>query len=120
MVYLLVFLLSYFNIMETIFERLIRVRKLMEQLKIEQSVLEEELKLDDNFHTYKGDEATITKSVRNTVGFKKDVDQDFVMSMFPEAVVTKVSLNMDTLRKDERAHELLEIKQTPVITVKLK
>jgi hypothetical protein len=104
----------------TTIERLIKVRQLMKQLKAEESVLEEELKLDDNFHTYKGDEATISKSVRNTVSLKKDVDQDFVMSMFPEAVVTKVSLDMDMLRKDERAHELLEIKQTPVITVKLK
>lgn len=104
----------------TTIERLIRVRQLMEQLKAEEGVLTEELKNDENFHTYKGDEATITRSVRNTVGFKKDVDQDFVMGMFPEAVVTKVSLDMDVLRKDERAHELLDIKQTTVITVKLK
>lgn len=104
----------------TTIERLIKVRQLMEQLKTEESVLIEELKLDEEFHSYKGDDVTISKSVRNNVSLKKDVDEDFVMSMFPDAVVTKVSLDMDVLRKDERAHELLEIKQTPVITVKLK
>lgn len=104
----------------TTIERLIRVRQLMKQLEEEESILEEELKLDENFHTYKGTDATITKSVKNTVTLKADVDQEFVMGMFPEAVVTKTSLDMKVLRKDGRAHELLDIKQTPVITVKLK
>lgn len=99
-------------------QELIQVRELMEKLDAKEKVLKSQLLEDVEFTGYKGDNYSISKTIRRDVVLKKDIDTEFVLSLFPDVV--KQSIDMTKLREKQEAHDLLEIKEIPVLTVKLK
>lgn len=104
--------------MSAIVKELIELRILKNKLIEKEKQLIQSLIDDTEFDKYNGDDALVYKSTTRTVKFKEWVEEDFVMGMYPQYV--KKSIDMKELRKDERAHDLLELNETQSLTVKLK
>ena len=99
-------------------KELVEVRTLLKKLKEKEESLIDHLKADEDFEKYSDDKVNVYKSVRRTVELKEGIDKEDAMRLFPKAI--KESLDMKVLREIPEAHELMEMKETEVLTVKIK
>lgn len=105
---------------DDIVAQLLQTRKLIKQLQEKEQDMIDWLQADDNFQWYKWDDAIIKKYVSRSTVLKQGIEQEQMMEKFPEAVVTKASLDMKLLGEIPGAHEYLELKESDRLSITLK
>ena len=103
---------------EVLVEQLIETQKLIDKLLAKKEDLVNYLKADDTFSGVSNDKVTIKKYKSRTTVLKDGIEKDDMMNKFPAAV--KTSLDMKVLAEITEAHDYLELKETEILSVKVK
>ncbi len=103
-------------------KRLIEIKDLIAELSNEDKEIRQEILSDANFQDIEvatqESKFAIKVITKRTPKIKDWYDDEFISMMFPEAVKTKISIDMSALEKNTEAAEFIEISKSTYVDVR--